>query len=143
MKVNRETREAVYRLISKRSNVDKDEIVDLLGERLPRPLLRDLYVLYEQELARTAARLLSTYRDEHGKRSIFSTTQGHFTNVDISEDVPDLQAVEEQLRRKVTGLASSIVKVRRRKQIVAGQLTLEEAAELYRRKEHGTRDSYQ
>ena len=126
MRLDKEVRARVMGIIADKSAISKYEIVDVLRDITTLPTYTELL---EQELSRTAQRLLSEYRDEHGVRSIFSVDSDRYINVDVSNDLPDLRNVEDQLARKNSGLKASLDKVTRRKEVVSGQLTLEEAME--------------
>ena len=84
-----------------------DEIVDII-----RPHYRfTKQQLIERELLKKARYIMRSFKDDNGVRTYFSNNDGIYINVENTDDMDDLQKVNKQLNRKMTGLTGAIKKV--------------------------------
>jgi len=84
-----------------------DEIVDVI-----RPHYKfTKQQLIERELLKKARYIMRSFKDENGVRTYFSDNDGAYINIENSNDVDDLQKVNKQLNKKMTGLTGAIKKV--------------------------------
>lgn len=83
-------------------------------------------------IRRKSINLIAQLKDEKGVRKCFVIKDEEGTpkaiNIDKNNDVKELEVVESSLTKSMDGYWSSIKKIKRRKQIIAGQITFDEVA---------------
>ena len=100
-------------------HMNSDEMADIL-ERYG--VFGDPYALQRNYRKRTAQRLMSSFRDEDGKREILSGKGGEYYVVPLCSDLAALNDVGQRLKLQEQGLDKSSGMVARRVGILAMML---------------------
>lgn len=116
--LERKAREAIMEKIRERSRIPVSEVCDLVRMHYT----ADIERLIARDVRRIATNLAAQVRDEDGRRAVFSVQEAgndRYVNVDVSQDVFELQAVQENLVKQRDSRDWSIEKVTKRLEAVA------------------------
>jgi len=83
-----------------------------------------------REIYRAIQRIMTSIRSEDGKRSCFNyktDTDSVYVNIETTNNMQSLDAIDDQLRRQHQGLGVSMRRVSRRRAVLQGQTSLDEA----------------
>lgn len=120
-------KEKIFCEISKKGDLQKEYVIDLLKEYDDRP---EITKLIEQYYSNKANRIMSSFKDEYGVRECFAIKQNNdltkYISVSNSNSLVDIAKVEQQLNKKQRGLGKSLKKAKARKQVLEGQITIDE-----------------
>lgn len=75
---------------------------------------KDMDALQDAYRKRLGQRLMSTIRDETGKREVLAASGGEYVIVDCCNDPQKLQAIRHRIQAQMNGLDVSAGKVRKR-----------------------------
>ena len=103
-------REILNRL-SAETRISSQEIAAILKRH---GVCGDMDALQDAYRKRLGQRLLSSIRDENGKREILSTSGGEYVIVDCCNDPQKLKAIQRRIQAQMNGLDVSAGKVRGR-----------------------------
>ena len=103
-------REILDRL-SAETRISSQEIAAILKRH---GVCGDMDALQDAYRKRLGQRLLSSIRDENGKREILSTSGGEYVIVDCCNDPQKLKAIQRRIQAQMNGLDVSAGKVRGR-----------------------------
>ena len=103
-------REILDRL-SAETRINSQEIAAILKRH---GVCGDMDALQDAYRKRLGQRLLSSIRDENGKREILSTSGGEYVIVDCCNDPQKLKAIQRRIQAQMNGLDVSAGKVRGR-----------------------------
>ena len=103
-------REILDRL-SAETRINSQEIAAILKRH---GVCGDMDALQDAYRKRLGQRLLSSIRDENGKREILSTSGGEYVIVDCCNDPQKLKAIQRRIQAQLNGLDVSAGKVRGR-----------------------------
>ena len=116
--LERKAREAILEEIRDRPRIPVSEVCDLVRMHYT----ADIERLIARDVRRIATNLAAQVRDEDGRRAVFSVQEAgndRYVNVDVSQDVFELQAVQENLVKQRDSRDWSIEKVTKRLEAVA------------------------
>ena len=121
--------EAILRLMEELDEVTTEAVMDVIRPHY----VFDPHVAKEREIRRKANRLMARFRDDKGIRTCFSykdvTGQSKYVNVDKTNDIEAVKAVNEQINDKYFGLGKAKKKLNARLLELAGQTKLFEEGE--------------
>lgn len=120
-----EARQFIEDQIHDHGEITTDEVMELVRPHF----IFDPESAREQQIRRTAHRIMSSIRDTDKTRICFAIKrQGESTyvNVESNESIEDLNKVRAQLGYKFDGLTRSLKKVNERTRQIQGQLTFDE-----------------
>ena len=103
-------REILNRL-SAETRISSQEIAAILKRH---GVYGDMDALQDAYRKRLGQRLLSSIRDENGKREILSTSGGEYVIVDCCNDPQKLKTIRHRIQAQMSGLDVSAGKVRKR-----------------------------
>lgn len=115
----RDIREYIFSEIDKHGSVDVDDVAAIIkGLHVYDPQAAE-----DQWCRNKARRLMASRKDKNGVRILFATgpSSGTYINIETCSNLPDVNAVLEQLIEKRDGLNAAIAKSQRRKAELEGQ----------------------
>lgn len=123
--LEKKAREAILQQMDQLGEITTDAVMELI-----RPYyIFDIRKLRNQALRRTANNLMRKYKDDKGVRTCFNYKDNgvsKYVNVDKTKNLKALEDIESQLNKKYKGLNASKKKVALRKQVLSGQLSIED-----------------
>lgn len=123
--LEKKAREAILEQMDELGEITTDAVMELIKPHY----IFDIKKLRNQALRRTANSLMRRYKDDKGLRTCFNYKDdgvSKYVNVDKTKDLKALESIESQLNKKYKGLNESKKKIKARRQILSGQLSMEE-----------------
>lgn len=123
--LEKKAREAILEQMDELGEITTDAVMELIRPHY----IFDIKKLRNQALRRTANSLMRRYKDDKGIRTCFNYKDdgvSKYVNVDKTKDLKALESIESQLNKKYKGLNESKKKIKARRQILSGQLSMEE-----------------
>ena len=123
--LEKKAREAILEQMDELGEITTDAVMELIKPHY----IFDIKKLRNQALRRTANSLMRRYKDDKGLRTCFNYKDdcvSKYVNVDKTKDLKALESIESQLNKKYKGLNESKKKIKARRQILSGQLSMEQ-----------------
>ena len=120
----KKARETIINEMEELGEITKESVKNLIRPHFS----PDILSLKEQALGRAANNLMAYYKDEKGIRLCFSCKNENgdskYVNIDTTLDLKSIVKIEDQLKIKHKGLNKSRKKVRKRKLVLSGQISI-------------------
>lgn len=101
----------ILQKLSAETKITSGEIAEILKKH---DICGDIDALQDAYRKRLGQRLMSTIRDEAGKREVLAASGGEYVIVDCCNDPQKLQAIRHRIQAQMNGLDVSAGKVRKR-----------------------------
>lgn len=121
-RISEEAREYIRQQLQEYGEIPTEEIMDMIRPHY----VFDPVQAKEQQIRRAAQGLMARQKDSDGVRNCFAVCMSGksiYVNVDQIKSRAQLDAVEQQLKRKYEGLNASMRKVRLRRSQLDGQIS--------------------
>lgn len=125
--LTKEAKAVVATVIEQKGEMAMNEIVDLIRPHFA----YDARELYENALKKKARNVMAGIKDKKGVRSCYSDNKGNYHFIDTTRNMTALFLIEKQLKSKYVGLNKSLKKVRKRKTVLDGQMSMFENGTAY------------
>ncbi|SKB00030.1 hypothetical protein SAMN05443428_1411 [Caloramator quimbayensis] len=123
--LEKRAKEVILKQMEDLAEITTEQVMELIKPHF----CPDYQKLAEQALRRQANNLIARYRDDKGVRKYFNYKDpwgtSKYVNVDKTDDVYALSAIEINLEKKLLGLSTSVKKIKKHKQEIIGQLSIE------------------
>lgn len=123
--LEKRAKEVILQQMEELSEITTEQVMELIRPHF----CPDYQKLANQALRRTANNLIAKYKDDKGVRKYFNYTDNDgiskYINVDKTKDIKALTAIQTSLEKKLTGISVSVKKVKKQKQQLLGQLTID------------------
>ncbi|OAA90815.1 hypothetical protein [Clostridium coskatii] len=123
--LEKKAREVILEQMDELGEITTDAVMELIRPHY----IFDIKKLRNQALRRTANSLMRRYKDDKGIRTCFNYKDdgvSKYVNVDKTKNLNALEAIESQLNKKYKGLNESKKKIKARRQILSGQLSIKD-----------------
>ena len=101
----------ILQKLSAETKITSGEIAEILKKH---DICGDIDALQDAYRKRLGQRLMSTIRDETGKREVLAASGGEYVIVDCCNDPQKLKAIRHRIQAQMNGLDVSAGKVRKR-----------------------------
>lgn len=101
----------ILQKLSAETKITSGEIAEILKKH---DICGDIDALQDAYRKRLGQRLMSTIRDEAGKREVLAASGGEYVIVDCCNDPQKLKAIRHRIQAQMNGLDVSAGKVRKR-----------------------------
>ena len=101
----------ILQKLSAETKITSGEIAEILKKH---DICGDMDALQDAYRKRLGQRLMSTIRDEAGKREVLAASGGEYVIVDCCNDPQKLKAIRHRIQAQMNGLDVSAGKVRKR-----------------------------
>lgn len=101
----------ILQKLSAETKITSGEIAEILKKH---DICGDMDALQDAYRKRLGQRLMSTIRDETGKREVLAASGGEYVIVDCCNDPQKLKAIRHRIQAQMNGLDVSAGKVRKR-----------------------------
>jgi hypothetical protein len=106
----------IMELLSTNMQISSEEIAGILKKY---GVSGDVDVLQNAYRKRVGQRLMSSFRDEYGKREVLATQSGEYVVVECCSDQQKLKAIRRRIQGQMSGLDDSAGKVRCRIRVLS------------------------
>ena len=118
--LDKRAKEFIWNAMEDHGEITVDEVVEIMRPHF----MFDVDSAREAAIRSRARSMLASFHDHKGVRTCYSDNKGLFINIDTTNNLPSLLKVKVQLENKYVGLNNALKKVRKREQILKGQISL-------------------
>lgn len=122
--LSREAREFIKGVIRDHGKMTRDEAVAIVEPHY----IFDPTAAKRREILRVVQSIMASIRSETGKRECFNykdAAESVYINVETTNSVESLDAVEAQIDKQLNGLYESKRRIARRREVLNGQIEIE------------------